>query len=87
MKSRTYKQVRTAVRCIFWGAMGYLAILGVSALQDVVSALEDRPADCAIALNKDFTWDSASGDVVNVNSCSAPNNVVLLEDGTWEWAE
>ena len=87
MKSNTYKRVRTAVRCVFWGTMGYLAVLGVSALQDVVSALENKPADCDIVLNRDFTWDSASGEVVNVYSCSAPNNVTLLKDGTWEWTE
>lgn len=87
MKSKTYKRVRTVVRYVFWGAMGYLAVLGVSALQDVVSALENKPADCDIVLNRDFTWDSASGEIINVYSCSAPHNVTLLKDGTWEWTE
>jgi hypothetical protein len=87
MKSRTYKQVRTAVRCVFWGTMGYLAVQGLIALQNIVTALENKPADCNIVLNRDFTWDSASGDVINIYSCSAPNNVTLLKDGTWEWTE
>jgi len=87
MKTKTYKRVRSVVRYIFWGSMGYLAVLGLIALQDVVNALENKPADCNIVLNRDFTWDSASGDVINVYTCSAPNNVTLLKDGTWEWTE
>ena len=87
MKSKTYKRVRSAVRYIFWGSMGYLAVLGLIALQNIVSALENKPADCDIVLNRDFSWDSASGEVINVYSCSAPNNVTLLKDGTWEWTE
>jgi hypothetical protein len=87
MKSKAYKRVRTVVRYIFWGSMGYLAVLGLIALRDIVTALENKPADCDIVLNRDFTWDSASGEVVNVYSCSAPNNVTLLKDGTWEWTE
>lgn len=87
MKTKTYKQVRSVVRYIFWVSMGYLAVLGVIALQDVVNALENKPADCDIVLNRNFTWDSASGEVVNVYTCSAPNNVTLLKDGTWEWTE
>ena len=87
MKSKAYKRVRTVVRYIFWGSMGYLAVLGLIALRDIVTALENKPADCDIVLNRDFSWDSASGEVVNVYSCSAPNNVTLLKDGTWEWTE
>ena len=87
MKSKAYKRVHTVVRYIFWGSMGYLAVLGLIALRDIVTALENKPADCDIVLNRDFTWDSASGEVVNVYSCSAPNNVTLLKDGTWEWTE
>ena len=87
MKSKAYKRVRTVVRYIFWVSMGYLAVLGLIALRDIVTALENKPADCDIVLNRDFTWDSASGEVVNVYSCSAPNNVTLLKDGTWEWTE
>lgn len=87
MKTKTYKRVRSVVRYIFWGSMGYLAVLGLIALQDIVNALENKPADCNIVLNRDFTWDSASGDVINVYTCSAPNNVTLLKDGTWEWTE
>ena len=87
MKSKAYKRVRTVVRYIFWGSMGYLAVLGLIALRDIVTALENKPVDCDIVLNRDFTWDSASGEVVNVYSCSAPNNVTLLKDGTWEWTE
>ena len=87
MKSKTYKRVRSAVRYIFWGSMGYLAVLGLIALQNIVSALENKPADCDIVLNRDFSWDSARGEVINVYSCSAPNNVTLLKDGTWEWTE
>ena len=87
MKTKTYKRVRSVVRYIFWGSMGYLAVLGLIALQDIVNALENKPADCNIVLNRDFPWDSASGDVINVYTCSAPNNVTLLKDGTWEWTE
>ena len=87
MKTKTYKRVRSVVRYIFWGSMGYLAVLGLIALQDIVNTLENKPADCNIVLNRDFTWDSASGDVINVYTCSAPNNVTLLKDGTWEWTE
>ena len=87
MKTKTYKRVRSVVRYIFWGSMGYLAVLGLIALQDIVNALENKPADCNIVLNRDFTWDSASGDVINVYTCSAPNNVTLLKDGTWGWTE
>jgi hypothetical protein len=87
MHTETYYRVRTAVRFIFWSAALFLATLGVVALQDVVAALEDDREDCNIVLNRDFTWDSATGEIVNVYSCSAPTNVTLLEDGTWQWTE
>lgn len=88
MKTENYYRVRAIVRFIFWSAALVLGTLGVVALQDLVAALENNPADCDIVLNRDFTWDSAvPGEVVNVHSCSAPTNVTLLENGTWEWTE
>ena len=87
MHTETYYRVRTAVRFISWSAALFLATLGVVALQDVVAALEDDREDCNIVLNRDFTWDSATGEIVNVYSCFAPTNVTLLEDGTWQWTE
>ena len=88
MRTEMYYRVRTAVRFIFWSAALLLGTLGVIALRDLVSALEGNPEDCNIVLNRDFTWDSAvPGEIVDVHSCGAPNNVTLLENGTWEWTD
>lgn len=87
MKSETYYTIRTAVRCIFWSLTILVGTLGVMALQDIVAALDAHGKPCDIVLNRDFTWDSATGQIVNVYSCDAPTNVTLLEDGTWRWTE
>jgi len=87
MKSETYYIIRTAVRGIFWSLTILVATLGVSALQDIVAALEDDREQCDIVLNRDFTWDSSTGLFLDVNTCAAPTNVTLLQGGTWEWTE
>jgi hypothetical protein len=78
--SEMYYKVRSVVRWVFWTSVAFLAITGFG---KVVKALENEPSKCAVALNRDFTWEATGS--VDLAECRHPNNVVLLPGGTWVW--
>jgi hypothetical protein len=87
MKSQLYYSVRGVVRMIFWSAVIAAATWSSLAMGDVIANWYDNRPSCEVVLHRDFTWDSTAGQIVNIDACSAPTNVTLLEGGTWEWTE
>jgi len=82
--SSLYYPIRTGVRFVFWGAVGFASVLGVSHLADAFTP-DDKP--CPIVLGKNFTWENDGQMFVDVSKCDAPTNVTLHQNGTWEWTE
>jgi hypothetical protein len=85
MKSPAYYRTRSIVRWIFWSVVAVLAVIGLSRVADWIDTSDENL--CPVSLERDFTWNSTNGEIVNVYECQAPTNVRLLEDGRWEWAE
>ena len=69
---------------MFWGAVGFASVLGVSHLADAL-APNDKP--CPIVLGSNFTWENDGQMFVDVSKCDAPTNVTLHQNVTWEWTE
>ena len=81
-RSRNYYKVRTIVRISFWSSValgGFLAVGKVTAHHDET----DKPP-CDISLHIDFSW-SWNGWAVPLDECSTPKDVVVKNDGTWDW--
>lgn len=74
-----YYKVRSVVRWTFWTG---IAMLGVVYLGRVV---DTAPTKCDVQVNRDFTWSNPKG--VDISQCSHPVNVILHEEGTWEWEQ
>jgi hypothetical protein len=73
-----YYTIRTAVRTLVWGGLAMGSFLVAMEATD-----DDRPS-CDITITSPATWE-AKGAPVNVSECVAPANMVLSQDGTWEW--
>jgi len=73
-----YYTIRTAVRTLVWGGFA-LVTFGL-----LVEATDDDRPSCDIAITSPATWE-AKGAPVDVSECVAPANMVLNQDGTWEW--
>ena len=77
-----YYKTRTVVRFIFWGTVGSLAIIGCSTVADKLNGTDK--AVCNVSLNEDFSW-QWNGNAVPLTDCLAPEDVILNENGTWDW--
>ena len=82
-RSKTYYNVRSVVRWVFWSTTVFLFMLGFGAVVDHFDESDENR--CEVAVNFDFTWTSTTGDRVDVEQCSHPQGVDLLQDGTWIW--
>lgn len=83
-RSKTYYRVRSVVRWVFWSTAVFLFMLGFDAVVDHFDKSDEN--ECDVAVNFDFTWESASGSRIDVDDCRHPRGVVLAQNGTWEWA-
>lgn len=83
-RGRVYYSVRTLVRWVFWSTILFLIVVGLGTVLEFFDKSDEN--QCDVAVHFDFTWDSRSGDYVNVDRCNHPRDVVLLQDGTWIWA-
>ena len=80
-RNKLYYQTRTVVRILFWAAI----VVGLFMVGDFINKSDENL--CPVALERDFTWNSTNGEIVNIYQCQHPTHVRLLEDGRWEWAE
>ncbi len=71
-----YYNVRTIVRCAFWGSIATAAFIGMMELTD-----DDRPF-CQGDVRIDFTWEGPQQDL---SLCQHPHGIVLEDDRTWRW--
>jgi len=85
VKSPAYYRTRSIVRWVFWSVTAVLSVIGLSRVADWIDTSDENM--CPVSLGRDFTWNSTNGKIVNVYECQHPNKILLLEDGTWEWAE
>ncbi len=72
-----YYKVRSVVRWTFWSGVFFFGVVFIGRAVDT-----DAPR-CDVQVNRDFTWTNERG--VDISKCSAPKNVILHSDGTWDW--
>lgn len=82
-RSVGYYRVRSAVRFVFWASVSVLSVLGLSKVADAIDDSDENV--CDVAVHFDFTWNSTTGEYIDVERCNHPRDVVLLQDGTWIW--
>jgi hypothetical protein len=87
MKPQSYYKIRSVVRVVFWSAVVFFVTYGTLVLGDVIADLYRGDEACEVTLHRDFSWDSTTGEPIDIDSCEAPTNVILLEEGRWEWAD
>lgn len=73
-----YYHIRSLVRGVFWTGVFAGAVFGISAVVN-----NDKP-ECPVTLNFDFTY--TVDEPYDPASCREPINVILKDDGRWEWA-
>lgn len=83
MKGRGYYAVRSLVRWVFWSTVLFLIVVGLGTVVEFFQESDENK--CDVAVHFDFTWNSATGEYVDVERCNHPRDVILLQDGTWIW--
>lgn len=79
-----YYTIRSIIRWTFWSGVVFVLIIIFGKFVSLFDGEPDTP--CPAILNIDFTW-SPAVDSIDLKSCRHPNNVILKEDGTWEWEQ
>jgi hypothetical protein len=82
-RSEAYYAVRSAVRWVVWSSVAALAVVGAGTAADWIDDSDENL--CPVILRSDFSWESATGNTVNVNQCRPPLGKILLANGTWDW--
>lgn len=82
-----YYRIRSVVRTVFWTTLIASTFVVIFEIND-----DDRP-ECDVTLDISggrFTWNSEDfaslhPDIESIDDCRQPDNVVLREDGSWDW--
>lgn len=90
MATTTYRQhppiyytIRTCVRWLFWTTVATAILSGVMVTLDYFQYRNADPV-CDVTVNRDFTW-KWNGTPVALSECRAPSDIVLNDDGRWDW--
>lgn len=78
-----YYTVRSCVRWLFWTVLGFAIFAGLVRLSDAIYLRNADPV-CNVNVARDFTW-TWNGTAVPLTECRSPEDIVLNQNGTWEW--